>query len=401
MPWRRRRVVEEQAPPPIPRRPLIWPWLVLLLLLVAGAIAASYFLTREDDTSTVPSVVGQSVAEAVDELGTKGYTANVEARVGSNQPPGRVLSQAPSAGSELEEGNRVTIVVAQGPGRVEVPRVVGLPVEEAFVRLQAAELRGRAREVSSRQPEDRVIRQSPAPGSQATKGSAVLITISKGPRGVPVPAVRGQTEAVARSRLERLRFEVTVSRVQSRQPQGIVVAQEPPPRTRAPRGSVVALNVSTGPPTTTTTTTTTATTITSQQSTGRPIPQVVGLPQRDAFARLQAAGFRVDSSPAESSRPRGAVLTQRPAGGIRAGPDSLVRLTVSLGSGERPVRTIPDVSGMPEREAKQAIVDLGFTVRSVYQAPADETQRGVVISQTPAPGGRASAGSQITLSVGR
>jgi beta-lactam-binding protein with PASTA domain len=56
---------------------------------------------------------------------------------------------------------------------------------------------------------------------------------------------------------------------------------------------------------------------------------------------------------------------------------------------------------MPEREAKQAIVDLGFTVRSVYQPPADDTQRGVVISQNPAPGGRASAGSQIALTVGR
>src|SRR5687768_15575084 len=104
MPWRRRRVVEEQAAPPVPWRPLIWPWLVLLLLLVAGAIAAAYFLTRDDDTTTVPNVVGQSVAVAVDELGKEGYTADVEARVGSNQRPGRVLSQAPSAGTELDSG---------------------------------------------------------------------------------------------------------------------------------------------------------------------------------------------------------------------------------------------------------------------------------------------------------
>ena len=162
--------------PPVPRRPLIWPWLVLLLLLVAGAIAAAYFLARDDETRLVLEVVGQSVAVVVDELGTKGYTANVEARVGSNQPPGRALAGAVRR-VRVEEGNPVTIVVARGPGRVEVPRVVGLPVEEAFVRLQAAELRGRTSEVSSRQPEDRVIQQSPAPGAQATKGSAVLITM--------------------------------------------------------------------------------------------------------------------------------------------------------------------------------------------------------------------------------
>jgi serine/threonine-protein kinase len=78
-----------------------------------------------------------------------------------------------------------------------------------------------------------------------------------------------------------------------------------------------------------------------------------------------------------------------------------VRISVSLGSGPRPLRTIPDVTGMAENEAKQTLVGLGFTVRSVDQPAADRSQIGIVIEQTPAPGGQASAGSQITLSVGR
>ena len=231
--------------------------------------------------------------------------------------------------------------------------------------------------------------------------TTVEVTVSSEPRQVPVPRVTGLTEAAATARLDSLGFDVSVSRIQSSRPRGIVIAQEPRPRTRARRGSVVGINVSRGPATTTTATTTTTNTTTTTQQTGRPIPSVVGLAQRDAVARLQGAGFRVDSFPTASRRPRGTVLLQRPGAGRRAAPNSLVEIAVSLGSGERPLRTIPDVTGMPESEAKQRLVEVGFTVRSVDQPAADSSEREIVLSQTPEPGGQASAGSQIVLSVGR
>jgi beta-lactam-binding protein with PASTA domain len=229
--------------------------------------------------------------------------------------------------------------------------------------------------------------------------TTVEITVSKGPREVAVPRVAGLTEASATARLDGLGFKVSVSRIPSNRPKGIVISQEPRPSTRELSGSVVGINVSRGPATTTTQTTTQTTT--TQPPSGRPLPNVVGLAQRDAIARLQAAGFRVDSYPADSSRPRGTVISQRPEGGKRASPSSRIRIDVSLGSGERPLRTIPDVVGRPENEAKQMLVELGFTVRSVDRPAADSSQRGVVLAQSPAAGGRASAGSQIVLSIGQ
>lgn len=332
-------------PPP---RPLIWPWLVLLLLLVAAGIAAAYLLTRDDDS----------------------------------------------------ENESRTVVVTTSPTTVEVPRVVGLSVDDAVARVASSGLRSSVARVASRRPRDRVLRQEPPPGTMVERGGSVVLTVSRGLGGVRVPRVTGLTEAAATARLDRLGFKVSVSRIQSSRPRGIVISQEPPPRTRVPRGSVVGLDVSRGPATTTTTTTTTATTTPTQPLTGRPIPNVVGLAQRDAVARLQGAGFRVDSYPAASDRPRGTVLSQRPAGGKRAPASARVRIQVSLGSGERPLRSIPDVTGMPENEAKQTLVEVGFTVRSVDQPAAEDSQRGVVLSQTPAPGGRASAGSQVVLRVG-
>jgi eukaryotic-like serine/threonine-protein kinase len=348
MPWRRRRVVEEQDPQVPPPRPLIWPWLLLLLLLVAGGIAAAYLLTRDDNDS---------------------------------------------------ESQATTVVVTKSPTRVEVPRVVSLPVGDAVARLASSGLKSSVVEVGSRRPEDRVLRQAPPPGTSVERGRSVVLTVSKGRSGVIVPRVTGLTEASATAMLDRRGFKVSVSRIQSNKSKGIVISQEPAPGTRLARGSVVGINVSKGPPTTTTQTTTQTTT--TQPPSGRPIPNVVGLAQRDAVARLQAAGFRVDSYPADSSRPRGAVISQRPEGGKRASPSSRVRIDVSLGSGQRPVRTIPDVTGRPENEAKQALVELGFTVRSVDQPAADSSQRGVVLAQNPAPGRRASAGSQIVLSIGQ
>ena len=394
MPWRRRRVTEEQAVPP-PRRPLIWPWLVLLLLVVAGGIAAAYLLARDSGSSTrVPDVVGRQVTEAVRELGERGYTADVEARANSEGAPGTVLSQAPEAGTELDQGEPVTVLVARGPGRSQVPRVVGLSAARALVRLQAAGLRGRTVKAASRRPKDQVLKQSPAPGTELRKGSEVVLTISRGPRTGTVPSVVGITEASARSTLEGLGYKVAVTRVQSSQPRGFVVSQNPTSGTRAAKGTVVTINVSQGATTTTTPTTPT-------RPPGKPVPGVVGLAQRVAVARLQNAGFKVDSYPAASTRPRGTVITQRPAGGTRAAQGSLVRIDVSLGSGRRPLRTVPDVVGMTEAQAKQALVGASFTVRSVDRAAADRSEKDIVLEQRPAAGASAPAASQVILVVGR
>jgi serine/threonine-protein kinase len=387
-------VTEEQAVPP-PRRPLIWPWLVLLLLLVAGGIAAAYLLTSDSGPTTrVPNVVGRQATEAVRDLGERGYTADVEGRASSDGEPGTVLSQAPEAGTELDRGEPVTILVARGPGQSQVPSVVGFTAAQALVRLQAAGLRGRTVKVASRRPRDEVLEQSPAPGTEVKNDSVVVLTTSRGPRTGTVPSVVGIREAPARSTLEGLGFKVAVTRAQSSQPRDVVVSQQPAAGTRAARGTVVTITVSKGPTTTTTPTTPT-------RPPGRRIPNVVGLAQRVAVARLQSAGFRVDSYPAASTRPRGTVIAQRPAGGTRAAPSSVVRIDVSLGSGRRPLRTVPDVVGMTESQAKRVLVQTGFTVRSVDQAAADRSEKDIVLDQRPAAGGSATAASQVVIVVGR
>jgi beta-lactam-binding protein with PASTA domain len=403
MPWRRRQqVVEETAAPP-PRRPLLWPWLVLLLLLVGGIIAAAVLLTR-DDTPRVPNVVGLDTSAAVADLGRHGYAADVETTVRPSAQPGKVVSQAPAADTKLKHGGRVTIVAARGRVGVAVPNVAGLSLAKAFTRLQAAGLKGKARMIASKRPRDTVISQSPAAETRVTKGSTVVLTVSRGSGTVAVPRVVGLTEAQATAKLTAVDFRTRISRIPSAKPVGLVISQVPLQGTRAARGSIVGLDVSDGPVTTTNSTTTTTATTTGARTTPTPpgsrVPNVVGMGQLQAMSRLQAAGYRVDSYPAESSRPRGLVISQRPPAGTRAPRRFVVRINVSVGPGERPLRVVPDVVGKSELQAKRILVQVGFTVRTVSQATESSATGTVVADQKPPAGNRARAGSQVLIYLG-
>jgi beta-lactam-binding protein with PASTA domain len=402
MPWRRRRqVVEETAAPP-PRRPLLWPWLVLLLLVVGGIIAAAILLYR-DDTPRVPNVVGLSTSGAVAELGRHGYAADVQTTIKPSTQPGKVVSQAPAGDTKLKHGGRVTIVAAVGRANVGVPDVVGLSVPRAFTLLQAAGLKGKAQVVASKRPKDTVVSQSPAAQSQARKGSTVLLSVSKGSGTVTVPRVVGLTQAQATAKLTAAGFRTRISRIPSAKTVGLVISQVPVQGTKAARGSIVGLDVSDGPVTTTNSTTTAETTTgatTTPTPPGNKVPNVVGMGQLQAMTRLQAAGFRVDSYPAASDRPRGLVVSQRPPAGTRAPQKSVVRINVSLGPGRRPLRVVPDVVGKSELEAKRILAQVGFTVRTVSQATESSATGTVVVDQKPPAGNRAPAGSQVLIYLG-
>jgi beta-lactam-binding protein with PASTA domain len=388
---RRRQVTQETAAlSPPPRRPLLWPWLLLLLALVIAGIAAVYLLSRDGEssetTTQVPGVVGLSTAAATEKLAQRGYSVVVQGRVSSGARLGTVLSQSPPSGTKLDPGGQVTIVVVRGPSTIDVPNVVGLPVDQAFVRLQSSGLNGRTAKVASSQPKGRVIREAPPGGSQVKKDTTVLLTVSKGPSLAEVPALRGLTEASATATLSRLGFRLSVSRIRSTQPKGIVVSQTPPPGTRAPKGSIVGLNVSTGG---------------NPAAGGVVVPEVVGQRQAVAVDRIEQAGLGVNSFPVASKLPQGTVVSQLPAGGTQVPPRSDVRINVSLGPGPRQKRVVPDVFGRDEADARHALVGAGFTVQTVDQPTSDPGENDVVVKQKPAGGGEAAVGSQIVIYVGR
>ena len=95
----------------------------------------------------------------------------------SERPRGDVLSQAPPAGSRVDEGTVVALVASLGTGSgeqpaegaVEVPRVVGLLASEAVEELRDAGLEARVRQVASSQRQGTVVDQTPSQGSQGRR----------------------------------------------------------------------------------------------------------------------------------------------------------------------------------------------------------------------------------------
>jgi eukaryotic-like serine/threonine-protein kinase len=104
----------------------------------------------------------------------------------------------------------VTLLVSDGPPRVEVPDLVGLDRAGAESRLQAEQLElGRVSEQYSDGVEaGKIIRHTPGQGEFADFGDKVDVVVSAGPEPVVVPDVTGKTLDEAREILEEAGFEV-------------------------------------------------------------------------------------------------------------------------------------------------------------------------------------------------
>jgi eukaryotic-like serine/threonine-protein kinase len=110
----------------------------------------------------------------------------------SDAPRGLVISTTPPAGTKVELPGTVDIVLSKGPATVMMPDLYGRSVGEARSMVEQIGLRiaGVARDTSSLQPENTVIRQQPSAGSSISAGGAVGLTVSHFP---PPPTFRVDT----------------------------------------------------------------------------------------------------------------------------------------------------------------------------------------------------------------
>jgi serine/threonine-protein kinase len=159
-------------------------------------------------------------------------------------PAGVVVAQTPPAGTPLKHGSTVSLTVSKGPQPIPVPKVVGLKQSDAVAALQAAGFRpviDDATVFDRNVPAGSVSVQSPAAGQNATKGSTITLTLSKGPRMVRVPNFVGQQVSVAQDALQKLGFTVKVENILGGF-FGTVRAQDPVDRD-VPEGSTITLTV--------------------------------------------------------------------------------------------------------------------------------------------------------------
>jgi eukaryotic-like serine/threonine-protein kinase len=193
----------------------------------------------------VPRVVGRQYEAAIQILDDAGLEWR-RVDVFSGRPVGQVVRQAPEAGTEVEEGSRVTLRVSRGTETVAVPDVLQQTEESATTELRQAGFEVEViRAPSDETEEGLVFAQNPDPDVEAEKGSSVQITVSSGPEQVTVPDVVGQDRESAEEDLEDADFRVRVREVETEDEaqDGIVLDQDPDADTQVDPGSRVTIFV--------------------------------------------------------------------------------------------------------------------------------------------------------------
>jgi serine/threonine-protein kinase len=262
---------------------------------------------------------------------------------------------------------------------VSVPLVQGSVERLAVQKLQAAGLQVRVRRLPNATVDiGRVFEQSRPPGERTEKGNLVVISVSSGKPKVSVPNVVGKQSTDAAAALAERGLKANVHYVHSEKDSGLVTGQFPKAGSRLLKGERVRINVSQGP---------------------KPVgvPPVVGSPFESAAGMLQGAGFAVARRDVESNDPKGVVVQMDPPANSLIAPGSTVTLFVSKGPTES---AVPDVTSFSRADAIATLRNSGFKVVVDVSDTNDQTQDGVVLTQTPGPGESAKPGATVTVTVG-
>jgi beta-lactam-binding protein with PASTA domain/tRNA A-37 threonylcarbamoyl transferase component Bud32 len=253
-----------------------------------------------------------------------------------------------------------------------VPTVAREPVPSARTALTDAGLtvvvaRGR---YSSTVPKGDVIGTDPGPGARLTHGGRVTLVPSLGPVLVMVPNVTGQSVAAADQALRAagLTPAAPTQQTSSTIPTGIVIATNPQAYQQWPKNKPVQVIASDGPP----------------------LPSFVGEQLPQAQQQAQQGGYALQPVAVTSSTvPANTIVSQSPQPGTPITAGEVVTVKVSQGG---PTVAVPNVDGMKEHDAIQALQQAGFMIQVEGGGFG-----GTVTSYSPT--GQAPQGSTITIVV--
>jgi serine/threonine-protein kinase len=143
----------------------------------------------EPGTVEVPDVVGKPQEDAISEITDAGLSiAKVETETpkDGDVEPGEVISTDPEPGTEVNKGDKVTLVVAND--RVALDNYLGRQFEDARQELVGLGFEvKRATRVDGNAAEGSVVAQNPRGGSEVKRDSTVTLTVAIAPEPTNEP----------------------------------------------------------------------------------------------------------------------------------------------------------------------------------------------------------------------
>lgn len=184
---------------------------------------------------------------------------------------------------------------------------------------------------------------------------------------IEVPTVVNLTEEQAVSQLERRGFKANISRYaeSDEYEKGKVMSQDPEASTRAKKGSLVNLVISSGREV--------------------EVPQLKNMNLSQAEETLKEMGLKLGTTSTDYSNTveKDLVIRQEPSSGAKVQSGTEVNLVISVGKEDTTENVkVGNYIGMAEQDAINAARNNGLRVRNVDYQYSSNTQKGLVMNQS-------------------
>lgn len=156
---------------------------------------------------TLENYKGKEEREVTMKLEQQGIKVTVQKKNDDNMPVGYIIETNPGPGATVKTGSEVTLYVSEGGGgKVTVPNLVGLTLDQAKREIQESNLTlGDVNYQDSSKAENMVLSQSPSFGNDVDKYVKINLTVSNG-KG----ASDQQTDSSDNSQVKSKTINVTI-----------------------------------------------------------------------------------------------------------------------------------------------------------------------------------------------
>lgn len=280
--------------------------------------------------------------------------------------------------------------MTSGAKDVTVPDVSGMTEAEATDTLEEANLKvaSETKEIASEDIEKgKVVKTDPAADETIKEGREVILYISSGGKTIELPDYKGKKYDEAVKDLQERGFSTDQIKKKTVDEDGAVdevLSQDPEAKAEVDptdKDVTVTLTVSKGQAT---------------------LENLVGMTKSQAEKYLSDLGLNLEVTSTTNysdSIAEGSVISMDPQSGTVVYDGDTVALVIS--SGSNPELNLPNLTGMTQAEAEQAITDAGLTVGTVTEENSDDVDSGKVISSNPAGGSKVKKGDSISLVISK